>query len=118
MIKVIYAVDSKSSSYSGSAPPVAGCILAETNREAELISMHIQNTISGVRVAIVGEPGLVSTKQKALPHDFTTHEHSWIGALERLVELEPDRDERLYWEHELKAMRNAYAVLHGEKEDD
>lgn len=115
MIKVVYCVDGKSSSYSGSVPPVVGEIAVDTYQQADAITEHLRNSLSGVRVKVVGQSEILNA---ALPHDFKTHEHSWIGALERLIELEPDRDERLYWEHELKAMRNAYSVLRGEKEDD
>lgn len=123
MIKVIYAVNSVATQYSGNFQAVAGCIIADTPQEAELIAEHLRKTIRHVNILIVGEPSrwqgqAPQVVEAKLPHDFKTHEHSWIGALERLIELEPDRDERLYWEHELKAMRNAYSVLRGEKEDD
>lgn len=118
MIKVIYCVDGKSSQYSGSVPPVVGAVIADTYQEAEEVAEHLRNSLSGVRISIVGQPGCLRVPPAKLPHDFKTHEHSWIGALERLIEIEPDRDERIYWEHELKAMRNAYSVLRGEKEDD
>lgn len=41
---------------------------------------------------------------------------SWLAALERLVELEPesyqpDQDEKGFWKHELQAMRDMYASL-------
>lgn len=51
-----------------------------------------------------------------LPPDFYSHKASWIAALERLIELEPeshepDRDDKAFWKHELKAMKRAYEEL-------
>lgn len=118
MIKVIYSMKGSYGYDAGMRePPMVGSIIAETDQEAELISEHLRETFgSSIKILIIGQPGF--TRISPFPHDFTTHEHSWTGALERLIELEPERDERLYWMHELKAMRNAYSVLRGEKEDD
>lgn len=51
-----------------------------------------------------------------LPHDFLSHRDSWRRAFERLIELEPetglpDRDEKGFWQHELRALDLAYQQL-------
>ena len=51
-----------------------------------------------------------------LPDNLLSHRRTWIQALERLVELEPetsmpDVDEKGFWQHELKAMHDMYADL-------
>lgn len=51
-----------------------------------------------------------------LPDNLLSHQHSWLAAMERLVELEPesvapDEDEKGFWRHELKAMRDMYMDL-------
>lgn len=51
-----------------------------------------------------------------LPDNLVSHRASWLKALERLIELEPeshgpDMDEKGYWRHELKAMVDMYADL-------
>lgn len=118
MIKVIYSMRGTYGYDSGMRePPVVGSIIAETRQEADMISEHLGDTFgSALKISIVGKSGVIPTD--SLLHAFTTHEHAWTGALERLVELETKQYHRLYWEEELKAMRNAYAVVRGEKGHD
>ena len=58
-----------------------------------------------------------------LPDNLESHRRSWISAMERLIELEPEylgmtgEDERGFWRHELKAMLDMYADLDRMKED-
>lgn len=52
----------------------------------------------------------------ALPDNLESHRNTWIQAMERLVELEPescapDEDEKGFWRHELQAMRDMYTDL-------
>lgn len=53
----------------------------------------------------------MSKREYELPDNLESHRHSWQSALVRLVELEVDDDNRSYWEHELKAMRDMYDDL-------
>jgi hypothetical protein len=51
-----------------------------------------------------------------LPDNLLSHRKSWLKALERLIELEPessepDMDEKGYWRHERQAMLDMYADL-------
>ena len=57
-----------------------------------------------------GEPVAV------LPDNLLSHRNTWLQAMERLVELEPesgapDEDEKGFWRHELKAMHDMYSDL-------
>lgn len=45
------------------------------------------------------------------PDNLRSHRDSWQKALAHLVELEQDRDQREYWEHELRAMSAMYLDL-------
>ncbi|HAU4884244.1 TPA: DUF3850 domain-containing protein [Aeromonas hydrophila] len=45
------------------------------------------------------------------PDNLRSHRDSWQKALAHLVELEQDRDQREYWEHELRAMCAMYLDL-------
>jgi hypothetical protein len=52
----------------------------------------------------------------AVPDNLLTHRNSWLGAFERLIELEPesfepDEDDKAFWQSELKAMKDMYADL-------
>lgn len=56
-----------------------------------------------------------------LPDNLESHRNTWIRAMERLVELEPesfapDEDEKGFWRHELQAMRDMYTDLDKVKE--
>lgn len=46
-----------------------------------------------------------------LPDNLETHRHSWQEARTLLIELETNEDNKLYWEHELKAMQDMYNDL-------
>lgn len=46
-----------------------------------------------------------------MPDNLLTHKDSWLSAMERLIELETNEDDRSYWEHELKAMKEMYNEL-------
>lgn len=51
-----------------------------------------------------------------LPDNLVSHRGTWLQALERLIELEPETttgevDDKSYWRHELQAMRDMYADL-------
>lgn len=46
---------------------------------------------------------------KKVPDNLLTHRGSWQKALARLVELEPNIDDREFWAHELHAMQDMYA---------
>lgn len=51
-----------------------------------------------------------------LPDNLLSHRNTWLQAMERLVELEPescapDEDEKGFWRHELEAMRDMYTDL-------
>ena len=51
-----------------------------------------------------------------VPDNLLSHRNSWLQAMERLVELEPesgapDEDEKGFWRRELKAMHDMYADL-------
>jgi hypothetical protein len=48
---------------------------------------------------------------KIQPDNLESHRDAWQSALQRLIELEADADDRLHHEHELKAMRDMYADL-------
>lgn len=48
---------------------------------------------------------------KKLPDNLVSHRTSWQNALLRLIELETCSDDKSYWEHELKAMRDMYKDL-------
>lgn len=50
-------------------------------------------------------------KNAEIPDDFFTHKNSWLAALDRLVALETNDDDKSYWEHERNAMVRAYAEL-------
>jgi hypothetical protein len=57
-----------------------------------------------------------ATPAPALPDNLESHRNTWIQAMERLVELEPescapDEDEKGFWRHELQAMRDMYTDL-------
>ncbi|WP_323994749.1 ASCH/PUA domain-containing protein [Aeromonas hydrophila] len=45
------------------------------------------------------------------PDNLRSHRNSWQKALAHLAELEQDRDQREYWEHELQAMCAMYLDL-------
>lgn len=47
-----------------------------------------------------------------IPDDFYTHEDTWRKALEHLIALEPNQDNRAFWLDELKAFNRAYEELH------
>lgn len=66
-----------------------------------------------VQSLYTSQPAPVSA---VLPDNLESHRNTWIQAMERLVELEPescapDEDEKGLWRHELKAMRDMYADL-------
>lgn len=46
-----------------------------------------------------------------LPMDFKSHELTWRIAIERAIELEPGRNEKDFWRHELRAFNRAYERL-------
>lgn len=46
-----------------------------------------------------------------LPHDFLSHRGSWRSAFERLIELEPDADEKGRWEQHLEYLDAGYGQL-------
>lgn len=59
---------------------------------------------------------IMTTKVTVLPDNLVSHRNTWLQAMERLVELEPeshapDEDEKGFWRHELKAMQDMYADL-------
>lgn len=41
-------------------------------------------------------------------HNFFTSYISWRSALERVIELEPDPENKAYWEEQLRAFDLAY----------
>lgn len=47
----------------------------------------------------------------AMPDNLESHRRSWIAALDRLIVLETDADELLFWQHEHSALRDMYADL-------
>lgn len=51
-------------------------------------------------------------------HNLLTHKTSWLSALERLVSLENDEDQKLYWQHEYNAMLDMYSSLKLEDESE
>lgn len=51
------------------------------------------------------------THPEQLPDNLESHQHTWLGALKRLIELEPEPDSKSFWEHELRAMTAMYADL-------
>lgn len=51
-----------------------------------------------------------------MPDNLVSHRSSWLRAMERLIELEPeshepDMDEKGYWKHEYLAMLAMYEDL-------
>lgn len=54
---------------------------------------------------------MFNTLYTRLPDNLETHQHSWKEAILRVIELEINKEDKLYWEHELKAMQDMYDDL-------
>ncbi|WP_370601877.1 hypothetical protein [Pseudomonas nitroreducens] len=75
----------------------------------------------GRQVVPVGSNALYLASQikngvLVIPDNLLSHRRSWRAAFERLIELEPvslapDRDDRSYWEHEMRALDRMYSDL-------
>lgn len=72
-----------------------------------------------LRNAVRSFPALEPQQEEAvalLPDNLLSHRASWLRAMDRLIELEPestepDMDEKGYWRHERQAMLDMYAYL-------
>ena len=58
----------------------------------------------------------MTTKVAVLPDNLVSHRNTWLQAMERLIELEPeshspDKDDKAFWRHEFNAMKEMYLDL-------